>query len=170
MKTKTYAIVAVVVVAICVAAYFWLIPKPMPQSSPVQTSGPTTENPAPPVMVSGPITASSYGKNATGTKNATTVAPLAPVSTAQLGIVMGIAKPVPGAKPNYDSMKIALYDPKTNKQLASVTPGTNGDYKFIVEPGEYILNIASGTGSSAQLPQRIYAGAGETLNVNFFVK
>jgi flagellar basal body-associated protein FliL len=166
MKTKTYVIVAVLVVAVCVAAYFWFSAK---QNQPTAPTGPTTEHPAPPVTVTGPITASSYGKDATGTKNATTVTPLAPITTAQLGIIMGIAKPVPGTKPNYALIKIALYDPKTNKLLTSATPAADGSYKFIVEPGEYVLNLASGTDSSEQLPERIYAGVGETLNINFFV-
>jgi hypothetical protein len=32
------------------------------------------------------------------------------------------------------------------------------------------LYDVAGTGASEKLPQRIYAGAGETLNLNFFVK
>ena len=169
MRTKAYIAVALVLAAIGAIAFFGFNSNPNRQSPP-ENHGPTTANPPPPFMVSGPITASSYGKDATGTKNTTSVTPSAPVSTAQLGVITGIAKPVPGKKPDFASMKIGLYDPKTNKQLTSTSLAADGSYRFIVEPGEYTLNIASGTGVSAQLPQRVYAGKGELLTINFFVR
>ena len=121
-------------------------------------------------MISGPIPASSYGSGAVGTKDITSVTLPGSVSSNELGTLIGTAKPAQGTKPNFSAMKVALYDPKTQKLLASMTPNADGFYKFIVQPGEYVLNLMPGSGSSAQLPLRLYIAKGQVSNVNFFVK
>lgn len=126
---------------------------------------------AAPVIVSGTVPASSYGAGAVGTRTATSVTLSAPVSSTELATLLGQAKPAPGsgAHPDFSKIKAVLYDPKTDKLLASTALGADGSYKFIVEPGEYVLNTVP-AGLSGQLPQRIAIASGQVVNVNFFVK
>ncbi|MBI4085994.1 MAG: hypothetical protein HY433_01975 [Candidatus Liptonbacteria bacterium] len=103
----------------------------------------------------------------------TTVLP--PVSTtagkvsASPGFIGGRARIAPGSTIDFKLVKAAIYDPNNNKELKSVFLDADGSYKFAVTAGEYVLDLAKGYGSSKNLPQRVYVGPNETLELNFQV-
>jgi len=150
---------AIVILIIAVIGVFFYVNR---GSAP--SVAPTTPPSAGPAV---PLPASSYGKGATGNSAGT---PTTPSPTTKPGILEGMAKSATGAAVNFTSIKLSISDPKTNKELATVNLGADGSYKFTVEPGEYVLNVVPGTGSSTQLPQRIYVGSEETIDLNFKVK
>lgn len=93
-----------------------------------------------------------------------------PTAAISEGILFGRAKPAPGATPNYISIQLAVSNSVTKSEVKRVTLGADGSYFFSLVPGEYILSIVKGTGSSDQLPQTISVGPGETIAKNFTVK
>ncbi len=159
---RSYIWVAVVIVAVGVVIYYFAPKLSGPSSG---QSGSSFK----PIMVQGTIPASSYGAGAVGTKTATSVTLQTPVSSATLGTIVGMAKISSGAGVNFTTTVIGLTDPKTKKLLGSTPFGADGSYQFFVEPGEYILSMVSGPLKSGSLPQRVYVGVGEVLNINFFV-
>src|SRR3989344_4865070 len=100
---------------------------------------------------------------------------LPPVSTtagnvsASLGFIGGRARVAPGSIIDFKLVKAAIYDPNNNKELGSIFLDVDGSYKFSVTAGEYILDLVKGYGSSKNLPQRVYVGPGENLELNFQV-
>ena len=108
------------------------------------------------------------------TQDTTNVAP-PPVSTtagkisAAEGTLSGRAERASGSAIDFTTVKVAIYDPKTNKELARVSLGADGSYTFAVTAGEYILDLVKGTGSSKNLPQHVYVGPRETIELNFQV-
>jgi hypothetical protein len=166
-RTQIIAIVIILVIAAGVALYYFLwAPRtpggqvPAGTSSAGGNSAATNQSSTVIPVPNTPVPASSYGK---GAETSTTAAPSA------VGILEGTAKPAPGAKVNLAAVQVSVSDPKTGKVLATTAVGAGGVYKFTVAPGEYVLNIVRGTGTSSQLPQRIYVGANQIINVNFFV-
>lgn len=82
-------------------------------------------------------------------------------------VIYGKAR-VSGAYPDLTKVKVALYDPKTKKEVASANLDSSGSYEFRVNEGEYILDIAKGSkGKSPHLPTQVYAGTTEALELNF---
>jgi hypothetical protein len=167
MKVVLWIVIAAVVVGLGIFAYLKFA------SAPAQTpaTAPTTESVTPglPSKITEPVPASSYGRGAIGDEKKTEVKP-SEITPSEVGVIQGTAKPASGAQPNFTLIKVSISDPQTKKVLATTNLDTARTYKFTVAPGEYVLDIVPGTGSSNQLPQRIYVGAGEVLNVNFFVK
>ncbi len=86
------------------------------------------------------------------------------------GIILGTAKPAPGSAPNYKLIQLAILNSKTKSEVKRVNLGADGSYFFSLVPGEYILSVVKGTGSSDQLPQTITVGPGETIEKNFRVR
>lgn len=156
MKITLIIVALVVVAALGIWAYF------RPAPTPIQTAIPD--------KLTEPVIASSYGKDAVGDE--TTNAPIQPsqLTPQEVGVLQGVAGAAAGATPDLSSIRLSISDPQTKKVLSTINLGADGSYKFIVTPGEYIIDIVAGTGSSKQLPQRIYVGAGEVLNKNFSVK
>jgi hypothetical protein len=167
MKVVLWITVAAVVVGLGIFAYLKFA------SAPAQTptAVPPAESVTPglPSKITKPVPASSYGRSATGNEKKTEIKP-SEITPNEVGVLQGMAKPAPGAQPNFTLIKVSISDPQTKKVLESTNLDAARAYKFTVAPGEYVLDIVPGTGSSDQLPQRIYVGAGEVLNVNFFVK
>ncbi len=93
-----------------------------------------------------------------------------PTAATSEGILLGTAKPAPGSAPNYKLIQLAVLNSKTKSEVKRVNLGADGSYFFSLIPGEYILSIVKGTGSSDQLPQTISIGPGETITKNFTVK
>lgn len=93
-----------------------------------------------------------------------------PTAAMSEGILFGRAKPAPGAAPKYASIQLAVSNSVTKSEVKRVNLGADGSYFFSLVPGEYILSIVKGTGSSDQLPQTISVGPGETIAKNFTVK
>lgn len=156
-------VLLIVVVAVAaVAALFYFVPSWNPWMW--GTGGATTggrndgSNPTPPPV-------SAIAPNPLPPPVSTTAGKV----SAALGIINGRARLAPGSTVVFAKVKVAIYDPKTNKELESMFLGADGSYAFSVTAGEYVLNLIKGTGSSKNLPQRIYVGPGETLDLNFQV-
>jgi hypothetical protein len=164
---KVWIIVAVVVVVVAVGIFAYLRngSTPNPVSAPT-TPGTPAKIPVPDV----PIPASSYGKDAVGATSTAASGLLTPQPTEAVGILEGATKLASGSTLKITSVQVSLTDPGTNKVIATTNLGADGTYKFTVLPGEYIVNVVPGTGSSPQLPKRTYVGPNETIDVPFSVK
>ncbi len=156
MKKVLWIVIAAAVVGLGAFLYFRYS---APPAEPV--------TPGLPEKITEPVPASSYGKGELGNEANSEIQP-AEITVNEVGVLLGTAKPAPGANPNFAAIKVSISDPVTGNELASVNLDAANSYKFTVAPGEYVLN-ASGA-KSDQLPQRIYVGVKEVINVNFFVK
>ena len=166
MKKILLIALGVIIIAVGAILYFkpGVAPSPVGQNTPA-TSVPAANQPIP--VPNEPIPASSYGKDAVGSASGELVKPK---PTEAVGILSGKAKLAAGATIQLTSVKVSIFDPVTNKTLETANLGSDGTYKFVVLPGEYVVNIVLGTGSSQQLPQRVYVGPNETIEANFLVK
>ncbi|MBU6500671.1 MAG: hypothetical protein KGJ89_03590 [Patescibacteria group bacterium] len=169
MKRILPVIIAVVAVAVGIVWYIGFRSAPTNNNSTTGSnplSAPLTTIPIPNV----PIPASSYGKDASGSTSTYATGLIKPQPTQAVGILGGSTKIAPGATISITSVKVSISDPQTNKVLDTTNISANDTYQFTVLPGEYVVNIVSGTGSSDQLPKRVYVGANEHIDVNFLVK
>lgn len=83
-----------------------------------------------------------------------------------LGVLSGRAR-YSGEAPDFSLIEIAVYNPETNGEVGRTKLGSDGSYAFNLPTGEYVLDIVEGTGSSTNLPRRMFVGAGETITANF---
>ena len=146
-----YPLIAAIVIAVVVAV-FYFVPGLNPWGGSKEESK---------IVPSGPVQSTSTEITPTSTQNA---------QLGKKGVIEGTARVAVGAVVKFTSVRISLADAKTNKQVANTNLSANGYYKFVVEPGEYILDIASWSATSKQLPQRVYVGPGETISLNFQIK
>lgn len=177
MKTKILITVIVLgVILVGGAVYFFWSPAgntPGDAVSGTGTEGTQAGGQSPPAVIplpKTPVPASSYGQGAEGQAGTASDNLMIPKAGDAVGILQGQAKLTAGAKLDLSSVKVSVSDPKTKEVLKTESVGANGGYSFTVLPGEYVLDVVAGTATTSQLPQRIYVGPNQTLNVNFFVR
>lgn len=83
--------------------------------------------------------------------------------------IVGKVRPVAGAAPlEFSSVEVGIYDPESGNEISRVFLDADGSYSFTVPSGEYVIDLTENSaGSSGDLPQRVFVGEGEKLDINF---
>lgn len=156
---KTYLIVLAAVAVVLVAAVYFV-----PGLNPWNWGAGSSVTPAPTPTAPNTRTPSNGGNTLAPSGNTQAL-----VDPNTKGVIEGLAKPVAGVQVDLASVKVALSDFLTGKEVATASLDVSGHYKFTVAPGKYTLGIVRETGTSKQLPQSFSVFPGDNIGLNFQV-